>query len=1146
MCGRFMYCGSLCIVLVLMSIALAQLPADVDIPTPDTPPVIDGVIDDVWRLSTKQFITITVDGADPSNPADCSGSGQVLYDSEYLYVLIDVNDSQLYNDTILSNSWQDDSVEFYVDGDNSKGATTDADDFQYRFGWNTDAPSSDMMEYFHQPASLQGVEYMMAETNDGYLVEVRIPWVTILGQAGAPVGSRIGLDCWINDDDDGGDSRETQLAWHATAGTGWNTPSLWGTALLLPGYKAANPKPPHRAENVKEQLMQWVAGRTAKFHDVYFGTNPTPGAAEFKGRQPQAVYWHQAGLTPGVTYYWRVDEVEADGTTIYRGDVWSFSSPPLAAWKPKPSDGAQNVFIDVTLSWNAGWGAQIHHVYFGDNSGDVNAGTPSTHVFVTTGTTYAAKSLKPGATYYWRVDEFDGTNLVKGAIWSFSTVPAGTGKIVREWWLDITGTAVSDLVNNTRYPSQPDGVELVDIFEGPVNWADNYGSRLRGWLFAPMTGDYTFWIASDDNGELWLSTDEDPINKRRIASVPGYTPSRDFDNTGGTGGPEQKSQPQHLVKGQRYYIEALMKDGTGGDNVAVAWQGPVSPARQVLSGDYIGPTPLVPAKAYAPGPGNGATDVMHTATLSWMAGGRAAQHDVYLGTNRDAVANADTGTAGIYRGRQNLDATSYAPPESPLQWSTTYYWRIDQIKSGDPESPWKGDLWSFTTANYLKVDDFEDYDDFCNRIFYAWVDGFGYSANPDCGVAASTGNGTRSTVGNINPPFAERTTVHMGTQAMPFDYDNTTKPYYSEARREWITPQDWTRDDVKSLAIWFQGRRASVGSFSYNPATDVYTITAGGVDIWDRSDQFHFAYKRLSGVGSIQAKVLSVSDTHAWAKAGIMVRESLDADSVHAMVAVTPSSGVSFQRRITTASSSEDTTQSGVEAPQWVKLERTLAGAFIASYSTNGSSWTPLGDPVSINMPSDVYIGLAVTSHEPTAACVAEFSTVTTSGTVTGQWQSQDVGIESNIADQLYMAVEDAQGRAAVVNHENPDAVLLGTWQEWPIDLKTLSNAGVNLASIKKMYLAVGNRNSPRAGGIGRLYFDDIRLHRPRCVASLLKPAADLGSNCVVDYADVAIMASEWLSSGAGLAADLNADNRVDLKDYAILADAWLEQILWP
>ncbi len=145
----------------------------------------------------------------------------------------------------------------------------------------------------------------------------------------------------------------------------------------------------------------------------------------------------------------------------------------------------------------------------------------------------------------------------------------GTG-ITREWWLGIGGTAVSDLTSNPAYPNSPSGTETVTtLFESPTNWNDNYGQRMRGYYIAPVTGNYFFYIASDDNGELWLSTDNTVANKRLIASVPGWTNSRAW-----TTYPNQKSAAIALTAGQRYYIEALMKEGGGGDNLAVGVEYP--------------------------------------------------------------------------------------------------------------------------------------------------------------------------------------------------------------------------------------------------------------------------------------------------------------------------------------------------------------------------------------------------------------------------------------------------------------------------------------------------------------------------------------------------------------------------------------------
>jgi hypothetical protein len=131
------------------------------------------------------------------------------------------------------------------------------------------------------------------------------------------------------------------------------------------------------------------------------------------------------------------------------------------------------------------------------------------------------------------------------------------------------------------------------------------------------------------------------------------------------------------------------------------------------------------------------------------------------------------------------------------------------------------------------VDDFEQYDDLSNRMYYTWVDSWGYSGDPDRGVRARAGNGTRSTVGTLNAPFAEQTIVHGGGQSMPFEYDNTASPYYSEAQREWAVPQNWTGKDVKTLSLWFHGDPGNAAETLYVAVED----SAGQVRLATYPDQ---------------------------------------------------------------------------------------------------------------------------------------------------------------------------------------------------------------------------------------------------------------------------------------------------------------------
>lgn len=160
-------------------------------------------------------------------------------------------------------------------------------------------------------------------------------------------------------------------------------------------------------------------------------------------------------------------------------------------------------------------------------------------------------------------------------------VDDGFGSILRQVWNGITGTTVANLTANANYPYAPSATSKPTLFEGPTNAADNYGSRIVGLLYPPTTGAYTFWVASDDNSELWLGTSESPSSRVRIATVTGYTNSREWTKFA-----SQKSVAINLTAGQRYHIEALHKDGTGGDNLAVSWSGP-GIAQQVIPGTYL-------------------------------------------------------------------------------------------------------------------------------------------------------------------------------------------------------------------------------------------------------------------------------------------------------------------------------------------------------------------------------------------------------------------------------------------------------------------------------------------------------------------------------------------------------------------------------
>jgi hypothetical protein len=138
-------------------------------------------------------------------------------------------------------------------------------------------------------------------------------------------------------------------------------------------------------------------------------------------------------------------------------------------------------------------------------------------------------------------------------------------------------------------------------------------------------------------------------------------------------------------------------------------------------------------------------------------------------------------------------------------------------------------------------------------------------------------------------------------------------------------------------------------------------------------------------------------------------------------------------------------------------------------------------NPQSITMGANVYIGLALTSHNNAATCTAKFSGVKTSGTVGVQWAHQDIGIASNAAEPLYVAVSNATGQPAVVVHPDPAAAQITTWTEWVIPLSTLANQGITLTNMDEIAIGLGTQgNMTIPGGSGKMYIDDIRLYRPR------------------------------------------------------------------
>ena len=299
------------------------------------------------------------------------------------------------------------------------------------------------------------------------------------------------------------------------------------------------------------------------------------------------------GLQPGVTYYWRVDEIDATGA-IHTGNVWKFTAEPIVAWAPNPAPGAKGLFPSQTLKWSPGTAAVQHQVFLSTKRAEVANGDAAADKGKIAEAKLATGLLASGTTYYWRVDEIAADGKVnQGSVWSFTTAEAVAQKIVSQWWSDLSSVSIAAVTGDARYPNSPTGTALMDEFEGPFTNGDtaNYGARVYGWLTPPESGDYTFWIAANDMGELWLSTDADPANARQIASVPSGAGG---DPCQWDGNAAQKSAALALQAGQKYFLMGLLADSGGRDHLSAAWQGPGIPARVILSAQYVDTFALPP------------------------------------------------------------------------------------------------------------------------------------------------------------------------------------------------------------------------------------------------------------------------------------------------------------------------------------------------------------------------------------------------------------------------------------------------------------------------------------------------------------------------------------------------------------------------
>ena len=489
---------------------------------------------------------------------------------------------------------------------------------------------------------------------------------------------------------------------------------------------AWGPIPADGAIEVDTTMLEWTLGDTAVSSKVYLSADETIDEADLIGET--GLNLQVATLDPGATYYWRVDEIDADGN-VAEGDVWSFTTLPLEAHFPSPADGATNA-ISVTLSWTPGKDAIMHNVHFGTDPAML---LPVQMMSMET--SYDTGALDPGTTYYWRVDEFGPAGTVPGPVWSLSTIGEVTAvaepNLVAVYPLDEDSSSLAALdrsgndnhgmlVGNLTFVDDPEMGQVLSLPGGDNQFVDCGSVGISGTM--PRT------IA------CWAKADHTSIPDWTL--IFGFTGNADGGggsgshfNIGSLGGPggvgahvwgweetifsdQQALEWRHYAMTYdgttiQYYGDGLLMDTDPGksnvqdlsasaDRVHIgsritqgsSFPGKVADARvydTVLAIENIRILAGVEELPYGPAPADGVIDLDASGVvLTWNPALDAVEQDVYLGTNEAAVADANaTDTTGIYIGRQ---AETEAALDD-LNRGVTYFWKVDGVKADGTVMP---------------------------------------------------------------------------------------------------------------------------------------------------------------------------------------------------------------------------------------------------------------------------------------------------------------------------------------------------------------------------------------------------------------------------------------------------------------------------
>jgi hypothetical protein len=484
-----------------------------------------------------------------------------------------------------------------------------------------------------------------------------------------------------------------------------------------------------------------------------------------------------------LTIRWILNGDATNARLIFNGVAVAAGVLPTGATNPKPQNEAVDVQRDSILTWTPGIYAASHNLFFSTDFNDVNEATVTNPLSATVVEDLDVNSYEPGrlefdTVYYWRVDEVNAPSApgtYYGPVWSFTAEPVAL-KVPAS---DITAVA------SASYGGDPNNT-INEVGLDPENMDQHSNIQSDMWL-----------SAAEAPNSVWIRFDFEKEYKLHQMLVWNYNYPGSLLNAGfkdviveysldGQTWTEVPDVPQfEKGTGKNGYKYNTVVDL--GDVVATSirirqqtnWGMAVSGLSEVRF-------TCIPVWSREPKPENEAVEVPWATGLAWRAGREADQHKVYISTDEQMVID---GNAPV----DTVSDNSYSPT---LTLSQTYYWRVDEVNNAEVPALWAGDIWSFTTEDYVTVDDFEDYNDIQpDTVWDTWIDG----------LTDSTYGASR--MGNEYEPFCEEEIFYGGVQSVPLYY-NISNQAISEVVANTFNLEigsDWTKGSPEALVLWFYG-----------------------------------------------------------------------------------------------------------------------------------------------------------------------------------------------------------------------------------------------------------------------------------------------------------------------------------------------------